>query len=121
MSVFIEHTAGWFPLWCAPEQVRILTVSDEIESYAQKVSEILAGIELEEPIQHNQLRYSLDNSDARLGKKIKRATGLKIPIAIILGKKDEEAGEVSVRLRDGEEKVPLEKLEEFIRGRSEKR
>ncbi len=121
MSVFIEHTAGWFPLWCAPEQVRILTVSDEIESYAQKVSEILAGIELEEPIQHNQLRYSLDNSDDSLGKKIKRATGLKIPIVIILGKKDEEAGEVSVRLRDGEEKVPLEKLEEFIRGRSEKR
>ena len=70
MSVFIEHTAGWFPLWCAPEQVRILTVSDEIESYAQKVSEILAGIELEEPIQHNQLRYSLDNSDDSLGKKI---------------------------------------------------
>ena len=67
------------------------------------------------------MRYSLDNSDDSLGKKIKRATGLKIPIVIILGKKDEEAGEVSVRLRDGEEKVKLADLTKFIRGRAEKR
>ncbi len=121
MSVFIEHTAGWFPLWCAPEQVRILTVSSEAEDYARKVEDVLKGIELEEPIVHNQLRYSLDLSDDSLGKKIKKATSLKIPMVIILGQKDEEAGEVSVRLRDGEEKVKLEDLAEFIRGRAEKR
>ncbi len=121
MSVFIEHTAGWFPLWCAPEQVRILTVNSEAEPYAHKVEDILKGIELDEPVKHNQLRYSLDLSDDSLGKKIKRATGLKIPMVIILGQKDEEAGEVSIRLRDGETKVKLADLAEFIKNRAEVR
>ncbi len=121
MSVFIEHTAGWFPLWCAPEQVRILTVSSGAEDYARKVEDVLRGVELEEPIKHNQIRYTLDLSDDSLGKKIKKATSLKIPMVIIVGKKDEEAGEVSVRLRESEEKVKLADLAEFIRGRAEKR
>lgn len=121
MSVFIEHTAGWFPLWCAPEQVRVLTVSADAERYAAKVEEILKGIELDEPVKHNQLRYSLDLTDDSLGKKIKRATSLKIPMVIIVGSKDEENEEVSVRLRDSEEKVKLKDLAEFVRSRSEKR
>ncbi len=121
MSVFIEHTAGWFPLWCAPEQVRVLTVSSDAEDYARKVEEILKGIELEEPIKHNQLRYTMDLSDDSLGKKIKKATALKIPMVIIVGQKDEEAGEVSVRLREGEEKVKLAELRGFIEGRAEVR
>lgn len=121
MSVFIEHTAGWFPLWCAPEQVRILTVNGEAEAYARKVENILQAVELEEPVRHNQLRYALDLTDDSLGKKIKRATSLKIPMVIIVGSKDEEAGEVSVRLRDGEEKVKLANLAEYIQNRSEKR
>lgn len=121
MSVFIEHTAGWFPLWCAPEQVRVLTVSSEAEEYAARVEAILKGIELEEPVKHNQLRYSMDFSDDSLGKKIKKATALKIPMVLIVGAKDAENSTVSVRLRDGEEMVKLEELEGFIRGRSEKR
>lgn len=121
MSVFIEHTAGWFPLWCAPEQVRILTVSSDAEDYARKVEGLLKGVELEEPIKHNQLRYTLDLSDDSLGKKIKKATSLKIPMVIIVGTKDEEAGEVSVRLRESEEKVKLDELVEFIEKRAEVR
>lgn len=121
MSVFIEHTAGWFPLWCAPEQVRVLTVNKETESYARKVEEILKEIELEEPIRHNQLRYTLDLSDDSLGKKIKRATGLKIPMTMIVGSKDEENGTVSIRMRESEETVKLEDLKQFILERSEKR
>ncbi len=120
MSVFIEHTAGWFPLWCAPEQVRILTVNKEAESYAREVEDVLEAIELDEPVRHNQLRYSVDLSDDSLGKKIKRATSLKIPTVIILGQKDEENAEVTVRLRDGEEKVKLTELERFIKDRGEK-
>lgn len=119
MSVFIEHTAGWFPLWCAPEQVRVLTVSAEAEDYAEKVVEILKGIELDEPVRHNQLRYGVDYTDDSLGKKIKKATSLKIPMVIIVGAKDKEAGEVSIRLREGEEKIKLEDLAEFIKGRAE--
>lgn len=120
ISVFIEHTGGWFPLWCAPEQVRILTVSAEAEDYARRVAEILDGVELEEPVKHNPLRYSLDLSDDSLGKKIKRATELKIPVVLIVGSKDAEAEEVSVRLRDGEEKVKLTDLVEFLQKRAEK-
>lgn len=107
-------------MWCAPEQVRVLTVSAEAEDYAKKVEAVLQGVELEEPVRHNQLRYSMDYSDDSLGKKIRRATGLKIPMVIILGKKDEENSEVSVRLRDEEVKVKLEELREFIIERGEK-
>ncbi len=121
MSVFIEHTAGWFPLWCAPEQVRVLTVSSEAEEYARKVEEVLKGIELEEPLKHNQLRYTMDLSDDSLGKKIKRATSLKIPMVIIVGSRDAEEGVVSVRMRESEEKVKLTDLAEFVKGRAEKR
>lgn len=120
ISVFIEHTGGWFPLWCAPEQVRILTVSTEAEDYARRVAEILDGVELEEPVKHNPLRFGLDLSDDSLGKKIKRATELKVPVVLIVGSKDAEAKEVSVRLRDGEEKVKLEDLVEFLQKRAEK-
>ena len=121
MSVFIEHTAGWFPLWCAPEQVRVLTVSADATEYADKVAKVLEGIELSEPIAHNKLRYSVDLSDDSLGKKIKKATGLKIPMVIIVGARDAAEGTVSVRLRDGEETVKLDELAEFIEKRAEKR
>ena len=120
LSVFIEHTGGWFPLWCAPEQVRILTVSADAEEYARKVEETLAGLELNEPVKHNELRYSLDLSDDSLGKKIKRATELKIPVVIIVGARDASAETVSLRLRDGEETVKLADLAGFLRGMAEK-
>ncbi|MDR2336541.1 MAG: threonine--tRNA ligase [Candidatus Nomurabacteria bacterium] len=114
MGIFIEHTAGWFPLWCAPEQVRILTVNDNVADYAQRVAEVLGGVVLNEPIKHNELRFSVDNSSESLGKKIKRATEMRIPIVLIVGAKDEAAGEVSVRLRSEEQKVKLTKLAEFV-------
>ncbi len=120
LSVFIEHTGGRFPLWCAPEQVRILTVSADAEEYARKVEETLAGLELNEPVKHNELRYSLDLSDDSLGKKIKRATEIKIPVVIIVGARDASAETVSLRLRDGEETVKLADLAGFLRGMAEK-
>ena len=111
MSVFIEHTAGWFPFWTAPEQVRVLTVNDQVEDYVQKICSILSGVVLEKPLAHNELRYTVDESDESLGKKIRRATEMKIPCVLIVGPKDAEAGEVSIRLRDSEEKVKLKDLE----------
>jgi threonyl-tRNA synthetase len=114
LSVFIEHTAGWFPFWCAPEQVRILTINDSVNDYVQKIQKILEDIELNDPIEHNKIRYTVDDRNESLGKKIREATKMKIPCAIIVGPKDAEAGEVSVRLRDKEEKVRLENLANFI-------
>ena len=117
MSVFIEHTAGWFPFWAAPEQVRILTINDQVgEFVAEKVEPILKELELRVPIHQDGCRYTVDDSDDSLGKKIKRATEMKIPCVLIVGPRDIEAGEVSVRLRDGEEKVKLTKLSEFLKG-----
>lgn len=115
LSVFIEHTGGWFPFWCAPEQVRILTVNDKVSDYVAKITDILDGIVLDKPLKYNELRYTVDESADSLGKKIKRATDMKIPAVLIVGPKDADADEVSVRLRDKEEKIKLLKLADYLK------
>lgn len=114
MSVFIEHTAGWFPLWVAPEQVRVLTVNDRVTKYVDEIGEVLRGVVLNEPVENNKLRWTVDDSDDSLGKKIRRAVAMKLPVILIVGEKDQEAKEVSVRLRDKEEKVKLNKLVGYL-------
>ena len=116
LSVFIEHTGGWFPFWCAPEQVRIVTVNNTVDDYVSKISDILSSIVLDKPLKYNELRFTVDDSSDSLGKKIKRATELKIPVLIIVGPKDVEEGIVSLRLRDEEEKLKLPKLAAYLRG-----
>ena len=116
MSVYLEHTAGRLPMWCAPENVHILTVNNQIPEYVNNVTSILEEIALDEPLPNNKLRYIVDDSADSLGKKIRRATSMKIPCIIIVGPKDAENSEVSVRLRDREEKVALDELAEFIKG-----
>lgn len=114
LAVFIEHTAGWFPFWCAPEQVRVLTINDSVEDYVAEIAEVLGGVVLEKPLRHNELRFSVDRRNESLGKKIREAVDMKIPMLIIVGPKDVEAGEVSIRLRDEEKKVKLAELSEFV-------
>ncbi len=114
MSVFIEHTAGWFPFWCAPEQIRILTINDTVEDYVAKIEDILKNEVLEAPLRHNDIRYRVDRRNESLGKKIREATKMKIPCILIVGPKDVEAGTVSVRLREAEETVKLADLAEYI-------
>jgi threonyl-tRNA synthetase len=115
MSVFIEHTGGWFPFWAAPEQVRILTVNDQVSEYVDKIKEVLDNVVLDKPLKFNELRYTVDASDDSLGKKIRRATEMKIPAVLIVGPKDVEAEQVSVRLKDKEEKVSFDKLGEYLK------
>lgn len=118
MSVYIEHKAGWFDFWVAPEQVRILTINDTLNDYVEEVSKILSGVVLNSPVRFNEIRYSVDNRNESLGKKIREATSMKIPVQLIVGPKDKENNEVSVRFRkDGEfveEKVALNDLATFI-------
>ena len=114
LSVFIEHTGGWFPFWCAPEQVRVLTINDKIQDYVDKITAILDQVVLDKPLKYNELRYTVDDSADSLGKKIKRATAMKIPAILIVGPKDAEKGEVSIRLRDHEDKVKLSKLAKYL-------
>ena len=115
LSVFIEHTGGWFPFWCAPEQVRIVTVNDKISDYVAKITDILNGIVLDKPLKYNELRYTVDDSADSLSKKIKRATDFKIPVVIVVGPKDAEEKVVSLRLRDKEEKIKLGKLADYLK------
>ena len=115
LSVFIEHTGGWFPFWAAPEQVRILTINDTVLEYVDKITTILSEITLMEPVRYNDVRFTIDSRNESLGKKIREATSMKIPVQLIVGPKDMEANEVSIRTQSGEEKISLEQLAEYIK------
>ena len=119
MSVYIEHKAGWFDFWAAPEQVRILTVNDTLGDYVSKIETVLSETVLDSPVKFNEIRWTSDNRNESLGKKIREATAMKIPVQLIVGPKDKEAGEVSVRIRESgefvEKKISLGDLSEFIR------
>lgn len=116
MSVYLEHTAGWLPMWCAPENVRILTVNDQVSEYVKEITGILDSTALDVPLANNYIRYSVDFATDSLGKKIRRATAMKIPCILIIGPKDADEKTVSIRLRDKEEKVKISKLADFLKG-----
>lgn len=118
LSIYIEHTGGWFPFWVAPEQLRILTINDAVGPYVEEIRNVLDEVVLMKPVKYNELRYTVDDRNESLGKKIGQASLMKIPVQLIVGPKDQEAREVSVRTQSGEEKVSLEALAEYLRGLS---
>ena len=67
------------------------------------------------PVRYNDVRFTIDSRNESLGKKIREATSMKIPVQLIVGPKDMEANEVSVRTQSGEEKISLEQLAEYIK------
>lgn len=118
MSVYIEHKAGWFDFWSAPEQVRILTVNNTVDDYVEEIESVLNSTILSSPVKFNELRFSSDTRNESLGKKIREASKMKIPVQLIVGPKDKAEKVVSVRSRQGndfvEEKVSLESLSEYL-------
>ncbi len=110
LSVYIEHTAGLFPFWLAPEQVRILQINDKVGDYVSRITEVLNDTVLMRPLKYNELRYKIDDRNESLGKKIREAQVAKIPILFIVGPKDQEAETISVRTREGESKIKLSEL-----------
>ncbi|QSR89740.1 threonine--tRNA ligase [Methylacidiphilum caldifontis] len=88
LAILIEHFEGHFPLWLAPEQVRIIPVSDAFVNYGEKIKEIL---------QQNHFRVNLDRKNETLGAKIRVAQLEKVPYMLIVGKKEEQMSRVSVR------------------------
>jgi threonyl-tRNA synthetase len=110
LSVYIEHTAGRFPVWCAPEQVRVLTVNqtEEIVAVAQKI--IDEGKSL-------GLRVVLDNSKESVGKKIRESELWKVPYTLVVGEKEAESGEVTPRVRSDMQVVEPSsmKVENFLK------
>lgn len=116
LSVYIEHTGGWFPFWIAPEQVRILTINDQVLDYVDEIKKVLEDTVIMRPVKFNEIRYTVDMRNESLGKKIREATAWKIPVQLIIGLKDVEAQEVSVRTQSGEQKVALTDLAEYLKG-----
>ena len=110
-GILIEHYAGAFPLWLAPEQVRILPISEKFEGYAH---------ELEAKLRAKLIRCSVDVEADPIGGKIRRGRNLRIPYLLVVGEREAAAGEVAVRSRaNGEEgAMPfdtlLERLEKEI-------
>ena len=115
LSVFIEHTGGWFPLWAAPEQIRILTINDTVLPYVDEIKAVLSNTLLDTPVKYNELRFTLDDRNESLGKKIREATTWKIPVQLIVGPQDQESRQVSVRTQAGEEKVNLDGLVDYLK------
>ena len=118
LSVFIEHTAGWFPFWIAPEQVRILTINNTVEDYVDEITSVLKTVVLMRPIKYNEVRYTTDMRNESLGKKIREATVVKIPVQIIVGPRDKANRQVSVRTQQGETTMPLDELAAYLEGLS---
>jgi threonyl-tRNA synthetase len=103
-GVYLEHTAGAFPIWLAPEQAVVIPVGQDFADYAVSVCAELkkAG-----------LRAKAMLSDERMNAKIRDAQGQKVPYMLVVGAKERDEGTVAVRVRDGRQ-LPAMKVEDFV-------
>jgi threonyl-tRNA synthetase len=92
MGILLEHHAGNLPLWLAPIQVSVLTISEKQHEYATKISQIL---------QKKGIRSQFDLRNEKIGFKIREHTLQKVPYLLIIGDKEVEQSLVTVRARDG--------------------
>lgn len=105
VAVLIEHTAGKFPLWLTPEQVAILPISEKFNEYAEQVKAYLKA---------HDVRAIIDDRNEKIGRKIRDNELKRIPYMLIVGEKEAENGEVSVR-KQGEGDKGAMKYEEFAK------
>ena len=106
-AVVLEHTAGHLPLWLAPDQVKILPISEKYADYAKKVCDLL---------KNSEIRASIDSRNETLGKRIRDISLLRVPVLVIVGEKEAAEGTVSVR-REGADKgsMSVEQFVEYIK------
>jgi len=99
MSVYIEHTAGRFPIWLAPEQLRIITVNqeDSTTKFAEGVFSSAKKL---------GLRVNVDNDNESVGKKIRNAELMKVPYTVVIGEKEIKSGKLTPRIRSDMEVQP---------------
>lgn len=92
LSVYIEHTAGRFPIWLAPEQIRIATLNQDnpVLDFAEKMAERAAEL---------GLRVTIDDTSESVGKKIRASEMMKVPYTVVIGVQEVEKGELTPRLR----------------------
>jgi len=105
IAILIEHFAGAFPLWLAPEQVRVIPITDDVATYARSVADDLgaAGI-----------RVFLDDRSETLGYKIREGETMKVPYMAVVGKREAEEGTVAIRARGAGKKQEVMDRAEFI-------
>ncbi len=108
VAVLIEHTAGKFPLWLAPDQAVILPISEKYNEYAQNISEFL---------NNSDIRSLIDGRNEKIGRKIRDNELKRIPYLLIVGEKEAEAGQVSVRKQGEGDKgtMTIEEFADFIK------
>ena len=104
IGVLIEHHAGAFPLWLAPEQVRVLTVTERADAWGREIAQALKDADL---------RAETDLRNEKLGAKVREAQLIKVPYMVILGDREVEQRQVTPRLRSGKN-LPAMDLEQFI-------
>jgi len=104
VALLIEHCAGNFPLWLAPEQVAILPISEKFQDFAQEIQSMLTTADI---------RSTIDQRDEKIGRKIRDAEVQKIPFMLIIGEKEVESRTVAVR-RHGQGQGETLKIEAFV-------
>ena len=107
LSVYLEHTNGHFPLWLAPEQLRVATLNDEktVVTFAK---------DLVSKAQELGLRAGLDDSNESVGKKVRDAEVMKVPYTVVIGGKEVESGKLSPRGRSDLPELPESSVEELL-------
>ena len=100
-AVVLEHTAGHLPIWLAPDQVKVLPISEKYADYAEKVCELL---------KNSEIRASVDSRNETLGKRIREISLLRVPLIAIVGEKEVAEGTVSFR-REGVDQGSLSAAE----------
>jgi len=104
-AVLIEHTAGKFPIWLAPDQVAILPISEKYNDYASQVREYLEA---------NDVRSYIDDRNEKIGRKIRDNEVKHVPYMVIVGEKEQAEGLVSVRKQGGGDQGSM-KFEDFAK------
>lgn len=105
LSVYIEHTAGNFPVWLAPVQVAVIPISEKHNEYAKKIHDLLKS---------NGVRVQTDTRNEKMQGKIRDAQKSKIPFMVVLGDKEIEAKSITVRTREGENRFNVT-FEKFLK------
>ncbi|MBN1973270.1 MAG: threonine--tRNA ligase [Sedimentisphaerales bacterium] len=104
IGILIEHYGGNFPLWLAPEQVRVLPISEKTNNYAKVI---------ENKLKEAKLRYSCDFSDEKVNSKIVKAYNDKVPYMLVVGPKEAQSGTVNVRICGLKENPTIE-IDKFL-------
>jgi threonyl-tRNA synthetase len=111
-SVIIEHLAGVFPFWLAPEQVRIASVSDDYIPAAKQIAQELKTV---------GIRVKVDDSAEKVGKKVREAASQKVPWTIVVGAKEAEGGDVMVKVFGSEEQLVIARQELITKAQEQAR